>query len=224
MLVPAIVNLLLLFPAVCDVAGEPKDWISFWGSYSGALLTGIVSFAILYRTVKSNKQTTDATIAANQKATEDTIRSNELSIQKQLNFTRGVDFRTTTARCLSHLDVEKYTIIYLQLDNGASPEFVSKELMECHSTIIEDLSSFELQYANRYPNFTEAYRKLAKDISFMVGVMAAYVYNVPTNDNGHGLRASELSKVKAMATNIKDNNKEALANLSKLAQELLLPN
>lgn len=79
------------------------------------------------------------------------------------------------------------------------------------------------QYGKRFPQLTNEYHKLAKDVSFMVGAMAAYVYNVPEVGDSKRIDCNELSMFKAMADNIKEKNKEALDNLNKLAQELILP-
>lgn len=34
-------------PCSCAIAGEPKDWIAFWGNYSGGIFSGFVSFIII---------------------------------------------------------------------------------------------------------------------------------------------------------------------------------
>lgn len=220
--IPIVVNVLMLrFPCIGGTC-EVKDWIPFWGSYLGAIITGIISFVILFRTIEANKKTTEETIAANLKSTKETIESNEKSLQEQLAYARGADFREKTSKCLSHLDLNKYTYIYLKFEKGASAELVSKELTENYTLIVEDLASFELEYAKRFPQFTDDYRKLAKDIAFMAGAMSAYVYQIPTMEDSNESRQSSLLMLKAMAENIKNNNEKALNDLYGFAKNLLL--
>jgi len=38
------------------IVGEGKDWISFYGSYSGGIITGLISFIILYKTINATRQ------------------------------------------------------------------------------------------------------------------------------------------------------------------------
>ena len=49
-----------------NYGGKESDWISFWGNYLGAVITGIVSFVILWYTIKTNKEENQAIISANQ--------------------------------------------------------------------------------------------------------------------------------------------------------------
>lgn len=222
LIVPAVINVLMLRFSCIGGTCEVKDWIPFWGSYLGAIVTGIISFIILFRTIEANKKTTEKTIAANLQSTKDTIEANEKSLHEQLTFARGADFRDKASKCLSHLDLNKYTYIYLKFESGASAKSVSKELTESYTIIVEDLASFELEFAKRFPQFTEDYSKLAKEIAFMVGEMSAYVYKIPTKEDSIGSRQSALPMLKAMADNIKNNNEKALNDLYEFAKNLLL--
>lgn len=49
-----------------NYGGKESDWISFWGNYLGAVITGLISFVILWYTIKTNKEENQAIISANQ--------------------------------------------------------------------------------------------------------------------------------------------------------------
>ena len=49
-----------------NYGGKESDWISFWGNYLGAVITGLISFVILWYTIKTNKEENQSIIAANQ--------------------------------------------------------------------------------------------------------------------------------------------------------------
>lgn len=49
-----------------NYGGKESDWITFWGNYLGAVITGLISFVILWYTIKTNKEENQAIIAANQ--------------------------------------------------------------------------------------------------------------------------------------------------------------
>lgn len=55
LLIPIILSLLIHLPKLGCVAGEESDWIGFWGSYFGALITLLT----LYITIQSNKNESD---------------------------------------------------------------------------------------------------------------------------------------------------------------------
>lgn len=48
-----------------NYGGKESDWITFWGNYLGAVITGIISFVILWYTIKTNKEENQAIIKAN---------------------------------------------------------------------------------------------------------------------------------------------------------------
>lgn len=56
-LAPVIVNFMLgsKTPFNIEVVGLPSEWISFYGSYLGGIVTALVGFYTIYRSNKQNK-------------------------------------------------------------------------------------------------------------------------------------------------------------------------
>lgn len=56
LLPPVILAYMLHSPIIggCEVAGTESDWVGFWGNYSGGILSGLVSFYILSKTLEHN--------------------------------------------------------------------------------------------------------------------------------------------------------------------------
>lgn len=46
-LAPVIINKVLLMPIISDIVGDNTDWLSFWGSYLGAIISSTIAFIIL---------------------------------------------------------------------------------------------------------------------------------------------------------------------------------
>lgn len=61
LLLPIMTNLIIgsKCPFELDVVGTGEDWIGFYGNYFGSLITGFISFFILYKTINSNKKDAD---------------------------------------------------------------------------------------------------------------------------------------------------------------------
>ena len=55
---PIILNFIIAIPRLpnIEVVGEDIHWLSFFGSYIGCVLSAVVSFSILYMTIKSSQQ------------------------------------------------------------------------------------------------------------------------------------------------------------------------
>lgn len=53
---PIIINLIIICPPFFKIGGKPNDWLIFFGSYFGCIISASVSFIILFRTIKSNEK------------------------------------------------------------------------------------------------------------------------------------------------------------------------
>lgn len=53
---PIAINFLLLVPVFSPIVGENTDWLSFWGSYLGAIISAGVAFIILSIQYQQNKK------------------------------------------------------------------------------------------------------------------------------------------------------------------------
>lgn len=52
---PVIINFLILKPQLFETVGSGADWLLFWGSYMGSILSAIAAFVILAVQYKQNK-------------------------------------------------------------------------------------------------------------------------------------------------------------------------
>ena len=61
-LAPVLVNYIVLTELCFDynIAGGPKDWISFYGSFAGSVISGLITLFVLTSTLKSNKDQNDS--------------------------------------------------------------------------------------------------------------------------------------------------------------------
>lgn len=57
---PIIINWLILKPSFFEYIGTGVDWLSFWGSYLGAIISAGVALAILYIQRKDNEKQNEA--------------------------------------------------------------------------------------------------------------------------------------------------------------------
>lgn len=55
-LFPILLNLTETTQSLVHIAGEPNDWIQFWGSYAGSLITSGIALVILFMQMKQNHQ------------------------------------------------------------------------------------------------------------------------------------------------------------------------
>lgn len=63
-------------PGSCTIAGEPKDWIAFWGNYSGGIFSGLISFIIIYLTLEDNHKETNRILQHNHQENQTLIEAN----------------------------------------------------------------------------------------------------------------------------------------------------
>lgn len=63
-------------PGDCAIAGEPKDWIAFWGNYSGGIFSGLISFFIIYLTLEDNHKETNRILQHNHQENQPLIDAN----------------------------------------------------------------------------------------------------------------------------------------------------
>lgn len=52
---PVVINYILLVPAISPIVGDNAIWLSFWGSYLGAIISATVAFIILHIQRKDNE-------------------------------------------------------------------------------------------------------------------------------------------------------------------------
>lgn len=152
-LLPVILAPILHIPHIdCyfNYGGKESDWITFWGNYLGSVITGIISFVILWYTIKTNKEENQAIISASQTENTRILRANaslEEIKQKQEYIFR---FSNDVAKRLSKFDLSKFGGVFIEFDSSSKD---SKNRLESyHSQLIEDLNSFKILYNDERHN------------------------------------------------------------------------
>lgn len=83
--IPALINFLILQPSIFEFVGKGTDWLMFWGSYLGAVISAGVAFIILYiQRIDNEKQNND-----NKELNE----RNRINNEKQNNLNRQLQIK-----------------------------------------------------------------------------------------------------------------------------------
>ena len=70
LLAPIAINFILLIPVFSPIIGDDKTWLTFWGSYSSALITSAVTLFVLYRQLMQNQKENEANREINKNENE----------------------------------------------------------------------------------------------------------------------------------------------------------
>ena len=139
LLLPALLSLVLhlnissWFP---PIAGDEGDWVSFWGNYLGAGITGLISFVVLWMTLESNNR---------------------------INNTKRLDdyyyqFRRDLSTRLCRLN--PISFVGLIFDDEDSPSEAVARLEDYNRMILEDVNSFIVLYDEDCDKFIESYKNV----------------------------------------------------------------
>lgn len=135
LLFPIILNFILGLPAGNRVISDENGWLGFWGNYSGSLITGIISFVVLYSTISANfKQQ-----------------------QSQINEERQKALSKAIAERLPHLNYSRLLLLKADLDGTIDVEYEKTRIDCMYSQVSDDFNSFSMLYAKKYPEFVDIY-------------------------------------------------------------------
>ncbi|WP_294743617.1 hypothetical protein [uncultured Prevotella sp.] len=154
--------------AYFDYGGKESDWITFWGNYLGAVITGLISFVILWYTIKSNKDENQAIINSNQKENTRIIQENQAENTRILEANADLEetkrkqeyylrFRSEVSVRLSKMDLANFIGVYVDF---STPYREAKARLESfHGQLTEDLNSFIILYDGDCNELIQEYRK-----------------------------------------------------------------
>lgn len=125
-IIPLLINWLILCPQWFNTIGQGKDWLMFWASYLGGMLTAFVGVYTLYRT--TNKQKT-AILLENKRLQLETLR-NLLSER------------------VSSFDYSRICTIALYVDNPSQYDDVLQTLEVYSQELVRKANSFEVVFGN----------------------------------------------------------------------------
>jgi len=160
--------------AYFDYGGKESDWITFWGNYLGAVITGLISFVILWYTIKTNKEENQAIITSNQQENTRILQHNQAENTRILEANADLEatkrkqdyylrFRSEISVRLSKMDLAKFIGISVDFD---TPYREAKLRLESfHGQLIEDFNSFLVLYDGDCDDLINEYRKVVDIIT-----------------------------------------------------------
>ncbi len=167
-LVPVGINYLVLSPTPerFKLADPSNGWLNFFAVYYGSVITVIVSFIVLYRTIKSNQKENN------------TNRKLQMSILKyQINKDRNNAIKDLFARYIYSLDYFGIKSLAKVFDNNKQSYFYSlRQLLEKTSIAYQmlefNLNDFkddeERRFIDTINTFRISYNELLMDLLWML--------------------------------------------------------
>ncbi len=87
-LAPVVLNCVLQIPAFVRIVGDNTDWLTFWGSYLGGIISTLTALFILYKTLQQNHEENEKNREANELANENNrkLQIRILEYQQQMQW------------------------------------------------------------------------------------------------------------------------------------------
>lgn len=208
LVIPAILAPILHRPHVevyADYGGKESDWISFWGNYLGAVVTGCISYFILWITIKSNKEENQQILKANKEENSRLIIKNQQENTRLMNANRELEeykrkqdnylrFRNEVSTRLANIDLSKYVGVFFD-EHTVSSEAL-RRLEAFHQQLIQDYNSFVVLYDGECEAFLEEYKKAVDVLTEKVHDFIILFKNRETYKNNPQHAADVENKIK----------------------------
>ena len=214
-LIPVILAPILYIPHVdsyFNYGGEESDWITFWGNYLGAVITGIISFVILWYTIKTNKEENQAIIKANKAENTRIIDANKAENSRILDANAALDetrrkndyylcFRSEVSIRLSKMDLAKFIGVSVDFD---TPYREAKFRLESfHGQLTEDFNSFLILYDGDCDVLIDEYRKTVDIITERIQNFLRLFKEMNSTDN-QMVKLDKQKEIRGEIYNLKD--------------------
>lgn len=197
LLSPVILAYILHFPIIggCEIAGTESDWVGFWGNYSGGILSGLISFYILSKTLKHNHN-----------ENRNTQKHNSDENRKQREYAFYEQLRHDIAERYSHLNLLHYvgTIIPPQQQLNACYEI--DKLERWHENILNDLNSFIILYDGKVDSIIEEYESVVEAFSDKI-TQLIMLYRKYLNAQNDTEKQKCYDEIKGLINNLEDLKK-----------------
>ena len=175
LLLPIVVNFVVLSRVIgVPVAGQPENWIGFWGSYAGGCITALISFAILYRTIAYYRAENSQRLA---EAHKERLRT-ELSTR------------------LALLDTKRFTVYYERLREGQDVAVLCKNIEDVRIQIVNDLNSFRILYTGVHDLFIMRYEVLVNRLDDCLSWLSDTLSQIPNDGTPARITMIERSKAR----------------------------
>lgn len=99
LLFPLVLNWIILQPSMFSIVGEGRDWLGFWGSYLGSVISAGIAIIILYIQRRDNDEQNEKNRIENENANEKnrTLQLNILKYQQEIQWLNafreaGIDY------------------------------------------------------------------------------------------------------------------------------------
>ena len=95
---PIAINFILQIPAFVCIIGDNTDWLTFWGSYLGTIISTLTALFVLFRTLQQNHEENEWNRLENEKANEQNrqLQIKVLEYQQQMQWLNA--FRQASAQ------------------------------------------------------------------------------------------------------------------------------
>lgn len=166
---PLIINTLMVQPILFPITGDSSSWLSFWGSYIGAVLSSAIALYILY---KQNQQNHTENIA-NQNLQLSVIKYNqELDKLRDLR-TALVDFQASFDYMEITNIASKFIDGYFSEEERARLKYLVRDIDEkgFKATLLLDLMS----NSNSVNEFNLVYNKIYNRYGLILGDFSSFL-------------------------------------------------
>lgn len=199
LVVPLILNLIIGIPALDIVIADDKTWLTFWGNYLGAIISGFIAFVILYLTIQANQK-------------------------QQLNVFQNDEkwkLKNAIAERLPHFNYSRLLLLKSDLDGSVDVGYEKAKIDSMYSQISDDFNSFSLLYGRKYPEFCMKYRNAIDDFQERLRLINKELSHIERKP------ISDLTSIEYDARKIKElidsslDTREVVNNLWKEAENIL---
>ena len=146
LIIPFVLNFVLVSdtPNGFNVIGNPVNWLLFYGSYLGGVITAIIGFITMQKSGKQNKTNIEITYK-----------------RESLK-----ELRNTLATCVSSFDYTRLGTINMYIDDPDKYNYVSEKLDEYYASVTNTANAWRTMYngdtREEVENFLKAYRNCFK--------------------------------------------------------------
>lgn len=155
LLAPIAINFILLIPVFLPIAGDDKTWLAFWGSYSSALITSMITLFVLYRQLMQNQKENEENRKTNKEENEKNrqLQINAIEYQTQIQWINNL--KAIVREVYNAFNVIWLNEIYLifestnDANNYTNSELVKDKIKQLYNKLNVTTDNFRLTVIGR---------------------------------------------------------------------------